>query len=291
MIKEYKTITLQEIDSIAVLKLNRPEKLNAFNMQMLEDIIDAFDEVDRNDNLKAIILSGAGRAFCAGADLSAGDKTFDKNFDTRGEFKEDFRRDAGGILVLRIYNSLKPVIAACNGDAVGVGATMQLPADIRIAKKSARYGFVFARRGIVPDGCASWFLPKLVGISKSLELCYSGDLISAEEGSKIGLINYLIDDEENIIDVAIELAKKMTENSSQVSVAMTRHMLWSYSSEIDPEEAHIMESKLIDSRGVSDDAKEGVMSFLEKRKPKFSNKVSEDLPNFFPWRKSKFKDN
>ena len=291
MIKEYKTITLQEIDSIAVLKLNRPEKLNAFNMQMLEDIMDAFDEVDRNDNLNAIILSGAGRAFCAGADLSAGDKTFDKNFDTRGEFKEDFRRDAGGILVLRIYNSLKPVIAACNGDAVGVGATMQLPADIRIAKKSARYGFVFARRGIVPDGCASWFLPKLVGISKSLELCYSGDLISAEEGSKIGLINYLIDDEENIIDVAIELAKKMTENSSQVSVAMTRHMLWSYSSEIDPEAAHIMESKLIDSRGVSDDAKEGVMSFLEKRKPKFSNKVSEDLPNFFPWRKSKFKDN
>ena len=194
MIKEYKTITLKEIDSIAVLKLNRPEKLNAFNMQMLEDIMDAFDEVDRNDNLKAIILSGAGRAFCAGADLSAGDKTFDKNFDTRGEFKEDFRRDAGGILVLRIYNSLKPVIAACNGDAVGVGATMQLPADIRIAKKSARYGFVFARRGIVPDGCASWFLPKLVGISKSLELCYSGDLISAEEGSKIGLINYLIDD-------------------------------------------------------------------------------------------------
>ena len=291
MIKEYKTITLQEIDSIAVLKLNRPEKLNAFNMQMLEDIMDAFDEVDRNDNLKAIILSGTGRAFCAGADLSAGDKTFDKNFDTRGEFEEDFRRDAGGILVLRIYNSLKPVIAACNGDAVGVGATMQLPADIRIAKKSARYGFVFARRGIVPDGCASWFLPKLVGISKSLELCYSGDLISAEEGSKIGLINYLIDDEENIIDVAIELGKKMTENSSQVSLAMTRHMLWTYLSEIDPEEAHIMESKLIDSRGVSDDAKEGVMSFLEKRKPKFSNKVSEDLPNFFPWRKSKFKDN
>ena len=228
MIKEYKTITLQEIDSIAVLKLNRPEKLNAFNMQMLEDIMDAFDEVDRNDNLKAIILSGAGRAFCAGADLSAGDKTFDKNFDTRGEFEEDFRRDAGGILVLRIYNSLKPVIAACNGDAVGVGATMQLPADIRIAKKSARYGFVFARRGIVPDGCASWFLPKLVGISKSLELCYSGDLISAEEGLKLGLVNYLIDDEDNIVDVAIELAKKMTENSSQVSVAMTRHMLWSY---------------------------------------------------------------
>ena len=290
MLREYKTILLDEVDSVAILKLNRPEKLNAFNMQMFDDMLDAIDLVNHSDNIKSLVITGSGRAFCAGADLSVGDKTFDKNFDTRGEFKEDFRRDAGGILVLRIYNSLKPVIAACNGDAVGVGATMQLPADIRIAKKSARFGFVFARRGIVPDGCASWFLPKLVGISKSLELCYSGDLISAEEGLKLGLINYLIDDEKNIIDAAIELAKKMTENSSQVSVAMTRHMLWSYSSEIDPEEAHVMESKLIDSRGVSDDAKEGVISFLEKRKPKFSNKVSEDLPNFFPWRKSKFKD-
>ena len=290
MLKDYKTITLEEQDSIAVLKLNRPEKLNAFNMQMLEDMLDAIDHVDADDGLKSLIISGSGRAFCAGADLSSGEKTFDKSFDTRGRFESEFRRDAGGILALRIYNSLKPVIAACNGDAVGVGATMQLPADIRIAHKSARYGFVFARRGIVPDGCASWFLPKLVGVSKSLELCYSGELFSAEEGYKYGLVNYLVDKEEELLEIAIQQAKKFTNNSSQVSVAMTRHMLWNYSSDIDPENAHVMESKLIDSRGASDDAKEGVMSFLEKRKPNFINKVSKDFPDFFPWRESRFDD-
>ena len=290
MLKDFKTITLDEQDSIAVLKLNRPEKLNAFNMQMFEDMLDAIDYVDADDSLKSLIISGSGRAFCAGADLSSGDKTFDKSFDTRGKFESDFRRDAGGILALRIYNSLKPVIAACNGDAVGVGATMQLAADIRVAQKSARYGFVFARRGIVPDGCASWFLPKLVGVSKSLELCYSGELISAEEGHKYGLVNYLVDDKEELIETAIQLAKKCTDNSAQVSVAMTRHMLWNYSSDIDPENAHVMESKLIDSRGASDDAKEGVMSFLEKRKPNFTNKISKDFPPFFPWRKSRFDD-
>ena len=290
MLKDYKTITLDEQDSVAILKLNRPEKLNAFNMQMLEDMLDAIDYVDAHDRLKSLVISGSGRAFCAGADLSSGEKTFDKSFDTRGRFESDFRRDAGGILALRIYNSLKPVIAACNGDAVGVGATMQLAADIRVAHKSARYGFVFARRGIVPDGCASWFLPKLVGVSKSLELCYSGELISAEEGHKYGLVNYLVDDQEELIKTAIQLAKKFTDNSAQVSVAMTRHMLWNYSSDIDPENAHVMESKLIDFRGASDDAKEGVMSFLEKRKPNFTNKISKDFPAFFPWRESKFND-
>ena len=290
MIKEYKTVLLEESDSIAIIKLNRPEKLNAFNMQMLEDMIDAIDYVNKEDGINSLIITGAGKAFCAGADLSAGEKTFDKGFDTSGIFESDFRRDAGGILTLKIFNSLKPVIAACNGDAVGVGATMQLAADIRIANKSARYGFVFARRGIVPDGCASWFLPKLVGVSKSLELCYSGELITAEEGQKFGLVNYLEDDPNNLLKKAVEIAKKFTENTAQVSVAMTRHMLWNYSSDTDPENAHIMESKLIDSRGASDDAKEGVMSFLEKRKPVFKNKISKDLPDFFPWRKSKFKD-
>ena len=167
MIKEYKTIVLDEVDSVAILRLNRPEKLNAFNMQMFEDMLDAIDFVNKNDEISSLVLTGSGRAFCAGADLSMGDKTFDKNFDTRSDFESDYRRDAGGILTLKIYNSLKPVIAACNGDAVGVGATMQLAADIRIAVKKSRFGFVFAKRGIVPDGCASWFLPKIVGISKA----------------------------------------------------------------------------------------------------------------------------
>ena len=289
MLKEYKTIILEEVDSVAILKLNRPKKLNAFNMQMLDDMLDAIDEINTNDNIKSLVITGEGRAFCAGADLSLGEKTFNKNFDTREEFNSDFRRDAGGILNLKIYNSLKPVIAASNGDAVGVGATMQLPADIRIASKKSRYGFVFAKRGIVPDGCASWFLPKIVGISSALELCYSGKIIDATEAYRIGLVNYLVEDDQ-LISKAIEISDMFCDSSAPVSIAMTRHMLWSLSADDSPENAHVIESKLIDSRGLSDDAKEGVMSFLEKRRANFKNKISSDLPDDFPWRKSQFKD-
>ena len=289
MLKEYKTIILEEVDSVAILKLNRPKKLNAFNMQMLDDMLDATDEINTNDNIKSLVITGEGRAFCAGADLSLGEKTFNKNFDTREEFNSDFRRDAGGILNLKIYNSLKPVIAASNGDAVGVGATMQLPADIRIASKKSRYGFVFAKRGIVPDGCASWFLPKIVGISSALELCYSGKIIDATEAYRIGLVNYLVEDDQ-LISKAIEISDMFCNSSAPVSMAMTRHMLWSLSADDSPENAHEIESKLIDSRGLSDDAKEGVMSFLEKRRANFKNKISSDLPDDFPWRKSQFKD-
>ena len=289
MLKEYKTIILEEVDSVAILKLNRPKKLNAFNMQMLDDMLDAIDEINTNDNIKSLVITGEGRAFCAGADLSLGEKTFNKNFDTREEFNSDFRRDAGGILNLKIYNSLKPVIAASNGDAVGVGATMQLPADIRIASKKSRYGFVFAKRGIVPDGCASWFLPKIVGISSALELCYSGKIIDATEANRIGLVNYLVEDD-RLISKAIEISDMFCDSSAPVSIAMTRHMLWSLSADDSPENAHVIESKLIDSRGLSDDAKEGVISFLEKRSANFKNKISSDLPDDFPWRKSQFKD-
>ena len=289
MLKEYKTIILEEVDSVAILKLNRPKKLNAFNMQMLDDMLDAIDEINTNDNIKSLVITGEGKAFCAGADLSLGEKTFNKNFDTREEFNSDFRRDAGGILNLKIYNSLKPVIAASNGDAVGVGATMQLPADIRIASKKSRYGFVFAKRGIVPDGCASWFLPKIVGISSALELCYSGKIIDATEAYRIGLVNYLVEDDQ-LISKAIEISDMFCDSSAPVSIAMTRHMLWSLSADDSPENAHVIESKLIDSRGLSDDAKEGVMSFLEKRSANFKNKISSDLPDDFPWRKSQFKD-
>ena len=288
MLKEYKTIILEEVDSVAILKLNRPKKLNAFNMQMLDDMLDAIDEINTNDNIKSLVITGEGKAFCAGADLSLGEKTFNKKFDTREEFNSDFRRDAGGILNLKIYNSLKPVIAASNGDAVGVGATMQLPADIRIASKKSRYGFVFAKRGIVPDGCASWFLPKIVGISSALELCYSGKIIDATEAFKIGLANYLVEDNQ-LISKAIEISDMFCDSSAPVSIAMTRHMLWSLSADDSPENAHVIESKLIDSRGLSDDAKEGVMSFLEKRSANFKNKISSDLPDDFPWRKSQFK--
>ena len=280
---------LEEIDSVLILKLNRPEKLNAFNMQMLDDMLDAIDYANTNDNIKSLVITGSGRAFCAGADLSFGEKTFDKSFDTNEKYDSEFMRDAGGILNLKIYNSLKPVIAACNGDAVGIGATMQLPADIRIASKNSRFGFVFAKRGIVPDGCASWFLPKIIGIPMALELCYSGKIINSTEAQRIGLVNYLVDDDDLIIK-AIEISNMLCDSTAPISVAMTRHMLWSLSAEDNPENAHIIESKLINSRGASDDAKEGVMSFLEKRSANFKNKISSDLPNDFPWRESQFKE-
>ena len=281
MDNSYKTIQFEKKEQAAVLTLDRPQKLNAFNLRMLEEMLDAIKYVNENDDIEFLIITGSGKAFCAGADLSSGKKTFDKNFDTRDFHDAEYRKDAGGILNLELYRCLKPVIIACNGDAVGVGATMQLPADIRIASPNARYGFVFANRGIVPDGCASWFLPRVIGISKSLQLCYSGKLIDAEEALDIGLIDYICDD--NVVEYALDKGKALCSSSAPVSIAMTRQMIWSLSGESNPELAHEIESKAIDSRGQSDDAKEGVMSFLEKRKPKFKNKVSSDMPEVYPW--------
>ena len=281
MYNSYKTIQFEKKEQAAVLTLDRPQKLNAFNLRMLEEMLDAIKYVNENDDIEFLIITGSGKAFCAGADLSSGKKTFDKNFDTRDFHDAEYRKDAGGILNLELYRCLKPVIIACNGDAVGVGATMQLPADIRIASSNARYGFVFANRGIVPDGCASWFLPRVIGISKSLQLCYSGKLIDAEEALDIGLIDYICDD--NVVEYALDKGRALCSSSAPVSIAMTRQMIWSLSGESNPELAHEIESKAIDSRGQSDDAKEGVMSFLEKRKPKFKNKVSSDMPEVYPW--------
>ena len=281
MDNSYKTIQFEKKEQAAVLTLDRPQKLNAFNLRMLEEMLDAIKYVNANDDIEFLIITGSGKAFCAGADLSSGKKTFDKNFDTRDFHDAEYRKDAGGILNLELYRCLKPVIIACNGDAVGVGATMQLPADIRIASSNARYGFVFANRGIVPDGCASWFLPRVIGISKSLQLCYSGKLIDAEEALEIGLIDYICDD--NVVEYALDKGRDLCSSSAPVSIAMTRQMIWSLSGESNPELAHEIESKAIDSRGQSDDAKEGVMSFLEKRKPKFKNKVSSDMPEVYPW--------
>lgn len=281
MDNSYKTIQFEKKEQAAVLTLDRPQKLNAFNLRMLEEMLDAIKYVNESDDIEFLIITGSGKAFCAGADLSSGKKTFDKNFDTRDFHDAEYRKDAGGILNLELYRCLKPVIIACNGDAVGVGATMQLPADIRIASPNARYGFVFANRGIVPDGCASWFLPRVIGISKSLQLCYSGKLIDAEEALDIGLIDYICDD--NVVEYALDKGRALCSSSAPVSIAMTRQMIWSLSGESNPELAHEIESKAIDSRGQSDDAKEGVMSFLEKRKPKFKNKVSSDMPEVYPW--------
>jgi len=289
-VESYKTIHFTEDDSIGLITLNRPEKLNAFNARMMAEMLDVFDLIDSKDSIKAVIITGEGRAFCAGADLSAGADTFNSEFDTSAEFSEDFRRDSGGILTLRMYNCLKPIVIACNGDAVGIGASLQLAADIRVASTASRFGFVFAKRGIVPDACSSWFLPRIVGISKALELCFSGEIFSAEDALKFGMVNYLFEPDE-LMNASKEIAKKLFSNTAPVSVALTRHMIWDMSSATSPEDAHIIDSKAIDSRGASKDAAEGVMSFLEKREAEYKNKISTDMPSFFPWRKSKFNKN
>ena len=279
---DYKNILLEQRDNIAVLSLNRPNKLNAFTFSMMEETIHALDALDVDDSIHALIITGKGRAFCAGADLSSGKETFNPSFDDFAVQESNFRRDSGGILTLRMYKFLKPIVIACNGPAVGIGASMQLAADVRLASDQARFGFVFNNRGIVPDACSSWFLPKIVGISSALELTYSGRIIDASEALKLNLVSS-IHDSENLLDNAIDFAKNMVKNSAPVSIALTRQMLWRSLEGSGPYDAHVVESKAIDSRGASEDAKEGVSSFLEKRGAEFKNKVSLDMPSFFPW--------
>jgi enoyl-CoA hydratase/carnithine racemase len=279
---EYKNILLEQQDNIAVLSLNRPNKLNAFTFSMMEEMIAALDALDADDSVHALIITGKGRAFCAGADLSSGQDTFNPSFDDFAVQESDFRRDSGGILTLRMYKFLKPIVVACNGPAVGIGASMQLAADIRLASDQARFGFVFNNRGIVPDACSSWFLPKIVGISRALELTYSGRIIDAQEALQLNLVSS-IHDSEKLLSNALDITKKMVQNSAPVSISLTRQMLWRSLESSGPYDAHVIESKAIDSRGASEDAKEGVSSFLEKRPAEFKNKVSSDMPDFFPW--------
>ena len=279
---DFKNILLEQRENIAVLFLNRPNKLNAFTFSMMKEIISALDSLERDDSVHAVIITGKGRAFCAGADLSSGQDTFNPSFDDFAVQESDFRRDSGGILTLRMYKFLKPIVVACNGPAVGIGASMQLAADIRLASDQARFGFVFNNRGIVPDACSSWFLPKIVGISRALELTYSGRIIDAQEALQLNLVSS-IHDSENLLSNAVDITKKMVQNSAPVSISLTRQMLWRSLESSGPYDAHVIESKAIDSRGASEDAKEGVSSFLEKRPAEFKNKVSSDMPEFFPW--------
>ena len=277
---DFKHISYERVENIALITLNRPEKLNAFTLIMMHELCSAFDQVDADDQVKAALITGAGRAFCAGADLSSGEDTFVDKFDTQDTHPEDYNKDAGGILTLRMFRSLKPIVTACNGASVGVGATMQLAADIRLASTKARFGFVFLNRGIVNDASSSWFLPKIVGISKALELCYSGRIIDAQEASDIGLVSHIFEHEE-MLDQSIEFCKNLTQGSAPVSVALARRLFWSSLGDDGPERSHELESQFISSRGKSGDAKEGVKSFLEKRDAEFPNKVSKDLPNDF----------
>jgi enoyl-CoA hydratase/carnithine racemase len=284
---QFETIKLEIADKVAVLTLNRPEKMNAFTGQMMLDVIAAFDHTDANDAVGAVIVTGAGRAFCAGADLSEGAKTFD--YDNRSDRPEkgevgstDRLRDGGGRMTLRIFESLKPVIGAINGAGVGVGATMQLPMDIRIASNAARFGFVFARRGIVPEACSSWFLPRVVGISKALEWCYSGRVFDAQEALSGGLVRALYEPDQ-LMPAAHAIAREIVDNAAPVSIALTRQMMWRMLGADHPMEAHKIDSRGVYARGQSPDAREGVISFLEKRSPEFSANVSTDMPEFFPW--------
>ncbi|MEP2830172.1 crotonase/enoyl-CoA hydratase family protein [Parvibaculum sp.] len=292
----YETIKYEVADNILTLTLHRPDKLNAFTGQMMFEMIDAFDKADADDDVRAIIVTGEGRAFCAGADLSAGAKTFDyaeredrpEKANTpvmaNGEidWSHESVRDGGGRLTLRIFESLKPVIGAINGAAVGVGVTMQLPMDIRLASENAKFGFVFARRGIVPEACSSYFLPRVVGISQALEWTYSGRVFGAEEALKGGLVRSL-HKPEDLLPAARELAKEIVDNTAPVSVSLTRQMLWRMLGADHPMEAHKIDSRAIYARGASADAKEGVMSFLEKRPATYPCKVSKDMPSFYPW--------
>jgi len=275
---QFSTISLDIDDGIATLWLDRPEKMNAFTPQMKDELIAAFDHTDANDDVRAVIVTGRGRAFCAGADLSSGGDTFD--YDKRAG--EDHRRDGGGQTTLRIFRSLKPVIGAINGAAVGIGATMQLPMDIRIASETAKFGFVFSRRGITPEAASSWFLTRTVGLSTALEWCYSGRVFPASEARERGLVRSL-HAPDDLYPAAVALAHELTDESAPVSVAMTRQMLWRMHAAGHPMDAHRIDSQAIISRGKSADAHEGVSSFLEKRAAEFPNKVSTDMPDFFDW--------
>lgn len=276
----YETILYDVADHILTITLNRPEQLNAFNRQMLTELIDALDRADADDDVRAIIFTGAGRAYCAGADLSAGAKTF--NADGREDRESGLHPDGGGMLTLRIYECKKPVIGAINGAAVGVGVTMTLPMDIRIASDNAKFGFVFARRGIVPEACSSYFLPRVVGISQALEWCYSGRVFPATEAHTGGLVRSL-HPKDDVLAAAREIARDIADNTSAISVSLTRQMMWKMLGADHPMEAHKVDSRGIYELGRGADAAEGVSSFLEKRNPEFPNKVSTDMPDFFPW--------
>jgi enoyl-CoA hydratase/carnithine racemase len=276
---EYQEIRYELDDRVLTITLHRPDKLNAFTERMCREVIDALDRADADDAVRAVVVTGAGRAFCAGADLSGGGGTFDYEGQPQGI---DEHRDGGGLVSLRIFAMRKPVIAAINGPAVGVGATMTLPMDIRIASSAARFGFVFARRGIVPEACSSWFLPRVVGISQALEWTYSGRVFAADEALAGRLVSRVVAPDA-LLPAAHALAREIADHTSAVSIALTRALMWRMLGADHPMVAHQVDSKCIYAMGRSADAMEGVTSFLEKRPPRFTMRPSQDLPPFYPW--------
>lgn len=287
---DFTQFTLEISKGIALVTFSRPEKMNTFTPVMMAEMIRLFDLTDADDSVRAVVITGSGKAFCAGAELGiAGGDTF--NYNKRDSSQEEIingvRRDGGGRVTLRIFKSLKPVIAACNGAAVGVGATMQLPMDFRLASTTARYGFVFSRRGIVPEACSSWFLPRLVGVPTALEWIYSGRVFDANEAKEKGLVQSL-HAPDDLVPAALEFAQRLVEKASPVSVAVSRQMIWRMMGAGHPMDAHRIDSRGIQTRGASADVKEGVESFMQKRDANFPNKVSADMPDIFPHNEPQF---
>ncbi len=286
---DFEQIQLDVDDGVATITLNRPDKLNAFTARMMREVIAAFDQTDADDDVRAVIVTGAGRGFCAGADLSSGTDTFDYESRTDDDVTERIPsdgieriRDGGGLATLRIFESKKPVIGAINGPAVGIGVTMTLPMDIRLASTTAKLGFVFARRGLVPEAASSWFLPRLVGVSQALEWTYTGRVFPAREALDGGLVRSL-HEPDDLLPAANELAREIADNTSAVSVTATRALLWRMLGADHPMEAHKIDSRLIWQLGKGADVAEGVASFLEKRPADFPMKASSDMPEVYPW--------
>jgi enoyl-CoA hydratase/carnithine racemase len=273
------TMLVDKSDGIMTITLNRPERLNAFTIGMARDWFTVLDDADSDDSVRAVVVTGAGRGFCAGADLSGGGATFDPVHASpeAGGVGVEEPRDVGGILTLRIYRCLKPLIAAVNGPAVGVGVTSILPMDIRLASREARFGFVFARRGVVPEACSSWFLPRVVGINRAMEWVATGRVFDAEEALRGGLVSEILP-ADGLLERARELALEIAQNTSSVSVALSRQMMWQMLGASHPMDAHRLDSAAINYMGARADSREGVMSFLEKRPPAFTLRVSQDFP-------------
>ena len=274
----FETLTTELDHRTLTVTLNRPERMNALTTKMLAELLQVFDEIDQNDEIRVAIVTGAGRAFCAGADLGGGGGTFDHSEEE--EARE--HRDGGGLGSLRIFECKKPVIAAINGAAVGVGVTLTLPMDVRIASETAKFGFVFARRGIVPEACSSWFLPRLVGISQAMEWVATGRVFGAQEALAGGLVSRVVPPDQ-LLPAARALAAEIADHTSAVSVALARQLMWRMLGADHPMEAHKLDSRAIYAMGQSPDGYEGVKSFLEKRPANFTMKVSSDMPDFFPW--------
>ena len=277
------TQTRYELESgVAIVTLHRSSKMNALTGTMREELIKIFEAADRDDMVRVVVVTGSGEAFCAGADLAHGGSTFDQYKKDGREVKISEHRDGGGQISLAIFNCRKPVIAAINGHAVGVGITMTLPMDIRIVAENAKIGFVFARRGVVPEACSSWFLPRIVGISKATELIYTGRVFRAEEEANSGLFNYVVPRDE-VLPKAMTIAKEITDSTSAVSVALSKALLWHGLAEDDPQSVHLIDSRCFFWAGRQKDAYEGVQSFLDKRPPQFTMSASADMPDFYPW--------